>query len=159
MTRTTARSYTHRHLDFTFEPAEGGSRQITVYSAELLRGLMGGDLSATGYKRLGSAALPPGVADAIEAVLRDLRTDLDPETEEVDPPAQRARRAEQAERLEAFFIANKGNPLVSNGVVVDPRSPRGRQLVKDIREGRADPQLLRDWVRLRIEWRAIMESA
>ncbi len=163
MTRTTSRSYTHRHLDFSFEPVAGGARRLTVHSAEVMRGLFGGDRTATGYKTLGSVDLSHALADAIEDALRHLRTDLapdlDPETEATDPPALRTRRAEQAERLEAFFIANTGNPLVANGVVVDPRSPRGKRLVQDIRDGRAEPALLRDWVRLRIEWRAIMELA
>lgn len=176
MPQTAARSYHHRHLDFAFSPTgPDGTRRLTVHSAEVLRGLLCGDLTATGYKTLGTADLPSAVAQALELVLRDLRTDLridlhpdsDPDSDpasdpdEYDPPPQAARHRHlrMAERLEAFFARHRGNPLVANGVVVDPRSDRGRQLVAQIKAGQAEPRLLAEWVRLRLEWRAIISAA
>lgn len=154
----TARRHHHRHLDFTFAPAAGGSVRLSVHSAEILRGVLGGDLSATGYKPLGEALLPAPVADALDLALGDLRTDLDPEADEPAPAHRRHRRQRMAERLEAFFTRHRGNPLVANGVVVDPNSDRGKRLVAQIRAGQAEPRLLAEWVRLRIEWRQIIEG-
>lgn len=168
------RSYHHRHLDFDFAEGPKGTRRLTVHSAEVLRGVLdgslGGDLAATGYKALGSVDLPEAVAAALELVLGDLRNDLrddlhsGPEAGPVGddaalpPGVLRQRRLRVAERLEAFFTRHRGNPLVENGVVVDPRSARGRQLVAQIRAGQAEPRLLADWVRLRIEWRGIIDA-
>lgn len=158
MPQPLARSYHRRHLDFRFEDAPSGCR-LTVHSAEVLRGVLGGNLKATGYKSLGRADLPETVAQSLETVLRDLRTDLSTDEDLTrSPQARRQRRLHMAERLEAFFTRHRGNPLVMNGVVVDPRSARGRQLVAQIRAGQAEPHLLADWVRLRIEWRQIIDA-
>lgn len=157
-----ARSYHHRHLDFRFEPTATGSR-LTVHSAEVLRGVLGGDLKATGYVSLGSADLPEAVAQSLESAMRDLRTDLRSDLaaeDDIAPAAQtrRQRHLHITEQLEAFFTRHRDNPLVMNGVVVDPRSARGRQLVAQIRAGQAEPRLLADWVRLRIEWHQILDA-
>ncbi len=175
MHQTGKRSYHHRHLDFVFSDAPDGTRRLSVHSAEVLRGVLGGDLAATGYKTIGTACLTQEVAVALELALRDLRTDLsgaapcaDGDADDGgggdwrDVPlaaARRQRRQQLAERLEAFFARHRGNPLVANGVVIDPRSARGRQLVAQIRAGQAEPRLLADWVRLRIEWRQIIDAA
>lgn len=162
MTQATPRSFHHRHLDFAFAQGPGGTRRLTVHSAEVLRGVlegvMGGDAGAAGYKALGSVDLPEAVADALERVLGDLRTDLSDEGDAPSPQTRRQKRQRAAERLEEFFTRHRGNPLVANGVVVDPRSARGRQLVAQIKAGQAEPRLLADWVRLRIEWRGIIEA-
>lgn len=166
MTELKPRSYHHRHLDFAFGEGPGGTRRLRVHSAEVLRGVLdgglGGAAGATGYKALGSVDLPEAVAAALELVLGDLRTDLSEEGEDrgEDRSLQmlRQKRQRAAERLEEFFTRHRGNPLVANGVVVDPRSARGRQLVAQIRAGQAEPRLLADWVRLRIEWRGIIEA-
>lgn len=156
------RSYHHRHLDFAFLPQPDGTARLDVHSAEVLRSLLdpasGGGAGASGYIRLGSVTLSAPMAAALESGFCDLGGAL-PADQDRAAAASRARRLEQATRLEAFFVANKGNPLVENGVVVDPRSSRGTRLVQAIRDGQAEPQLLRDWLRLRMEWRAIMALA
>lgn len=161
MTTPAPRSYRHRHLDFSVLPQPDGTARLDVHSAEVLRGLLdgasGSKAGASGYIRLGSVALSAPMAAALELVLRDMGGQTGPEP--LPTPRQSQRRREQADRLEAFFLANKGNPLVENGVVVDPRSPRGKRIVQAIRAGQAEPHMLRDWQRLRIEWRAIMELA
>ncbi|AWB47804.1 hypothetical protein HYN69_04125 [Gemmobacter aquarius] len=166
MTQATPRSYHHRHLDFAFARGPGAARRLSVHSAEVLRAVLegssGGDTGATGYKALGSVDLPEAVAAALELVLGDLRTDLSDAGEDRGddrlPQMLRQKRQRAAERLEEFFTRHRGNPLVANGVVVDPRSARGRQLVAQIRAGQAEPRLLAEWVRLRIEWRGIIEA-
>lgn len=158
MPQTSTRSYHHRHLDFALERLPDGRRRLRVHSAEVLRGVLGGDLTATGYKPLGEVDMPEAVAEALELALGDLRTDLDDGAEAIAPLQERQRRLRVAERLEAFFARHRGNPLVADGVVVDPRSARGRQLVAQIKAGQAEPRLLADWVRLRIEWRQIIEA-
>lgn len=162
MTELKPRSYHHRHLDFAFGQGPGGTRRLTVHSAEVLRAVLdggpGGAAGATGYKALGSVDLPEVVAAALELVLGDLRTDLSDGGDDRSPQMLRQKRQRAAERLEEFFTRHRGNPLVANGVVVDPRSARGRQLVAQIRAGQAEPRLLADWVRLRIEWRGIIEA-
>ncbi len=159
------RSYHHRHLDFSFAPATcasdataTGTRRLTVHSAEILRGVLGGDLTATGYKTVGVADLPEPVAQALELALRDLRTDLSDETDPPTPTDRKQRRKLVAERLEAFCKRNLGNPLVANGVVIDPKSEQGKRLVAQISAGQAEPRLLAEWVRLRIEWRQIVDA-
>lgn len=153
------RSYHHRHLDFSFAPgATQGTRRLTVHSAEVLRGMLDGDLAAAGYKTVGAADLPEAVAQSLERVLRDLSRDLSDEADLPTPVQRQQRCRNMAERLEAFCKRNRGNPLVADGVVIDPKSDTGKRLVAQISAGQAEPRLLAEWVRLRIEWRQIIEA-